>query len=132
MDTTTTETLKYQPTYWFNEAEQIAAVRISDLTVQMWQAKGNEFTKDFKHSHIQSTYPTKERLDEALSKFQPSTLDKYLEVQFRQHHLDDYFRQKANEIKEQRFKNLNPPPPPPDRQWINGKPLHSPPQQSKQ
>jgi hypothetical protein len=117
METTSTETPKYQVTYWFNEQEQIAAVRVSDTMIQCWQAKGSEFGKDFRHSHVQSTYPSKTRLDQALAKgFAPSSIDKYLEIQFKQHHYDEHFRQKANAIKDRMFKNLNPPAPPLNQQ----------------
>lgn len=127
METSKTDKLPYQLTYWFNPKTQIAAVRVSDTMIQCWQALGNEFDKDFKHTHVQSTYPSKERLDEALAQFEPSDIDKYLEVQFKHHSMDDYFRQKANAVKDKLFqmmnspapggfKNLNPPPMPPKQQ----------------
>lgn len=93
---------EYPVTYWVNPAKQIALMRISDTRVQGWKALGRDITKDFEHSHFQTTYPSKERLDDALATFRPGTVDDYLQYQFTQHQLDDHFRQKANEFKNKR------------------------------
>lgn len=94
-----TENTPYPVTYWVNRKDQIAVMRINDITVQGWKARGRDLTKDFDHGHFQTTYPSKERLDEALKKFEPGTVDDYLEYQFAQHQLDDHFRAKANAFK---------------------------------
>jgi hypothetical protein len=103
MSTSETPKPKYSVTYWINRTEQIALVRISDTVVQGWQAKGNKFSEDFRHSHFQTTYPSKERLDESLQKFESSTIEQYLDIQFRHHQYDDHFRDKANEIKDKLY-----------------------------
>jgi hypothetical protein len=116
MSTPTAET--YPVTYWVNHAQQIAICRISDTKVQAWKAQGRDLNEDFEHSHFQTTYPDKERLDEYLKDFAPSNVDEYLEHQFAQHQLDDHFRKKANDFKDKRSqvpKNLNPPPVPPQQ-----------------
>lgn len=92
----------YPVTYWVNKSQSIAIVRVSDLRVQGWKPWGRDLTADFEHSHFQTTYPSKERLDEYLAGFEPSTVDEYLEYQFAQHQLDDFFREKANEFKNKR------------------------------
>lgn len=91
--------MSYQVTYWIHPTDRIALVRISETVVQGWKAKGRDITKDFEHSHFQTTYPTKERLDDYLRDFAPSNVDEYLALQFEQHQLDDHFRVKANDFK---------------------------------
>lgn len=99
---------KYTATYWIQRKqtagpvktnECIALVRISDTVVQGWKTIGRDLRGDFDHGHFQTTYPSKERLDEYLKGFEPSTIDEYLSTQFDQHQLDDYFRQKAMDFK---------------------------------
>jgi hypothetical protein len=89
----------YPVTYWVYKPESIAVVRVNDITIQGWKANGRDLSLDFEHSHFQTIYPCKERLDEYLSKFDPSTVEEYLEYQFAQHQLDDHFREKANLFK---------------------------------
>lgn len=89
----------YPLTYWVNKQQSICLVRVSDIRIQGWKPFGRDLTKDFEHSHFQTTYPTKDRLDEYLKDFAPSTVNEYLEYQFAQHQLDDYFREKANQFK---------------------------------
>jgi len=107
----------YPVTYWVNRLEGIAVVRINDTTIQGWKANGRDLSLEFEHSHFQTIYPSKERLDEYLSKFEHSNVEEYLEYQFAQHQLDDYFRAKANAFKDSRGLhpsvplNRNPPPP---------------------
>lgn len=93
---------KYQLTYWVNDQDQIAVVRIDDITIQGWKAKGRDLAGEYEHSHFQTIYPSKERLDEYLQKFHPGTVDDLLAYQFAQHQLDDHFRSKANEFKNKR------------------------------
>jgi hypothetical protein len=104
LQTPTDEKPRYQISYWIHHDERIAVIRISDTVVQGWKAKGNDFSKDFEHSHFQTTYPSKERLDEYLQNFYSSNVDEYLQLQFDHHHFDDYFRKKANELKDKRFR----------------------------
>lgn len=94
----------YTVTYWVNKKQSIALVRMSDLRVQGWKPWGRDLTQDFDHSHFQTTYPSKERLDEYLGDFEPSNVDEYLAYQFAQHQLDDHFREKANAFKEKQAK----------------------------
>lgn len=94
---------KYQISYWVNKAQCIALVRVSDIRIQGWKPWGRDLTQDFEHSHFQTTYPSKDRLDEYLKDFEPSNIDEYLEYQFTQHQLDDHFREKANEFKNKRL-----------------------------
>lgn len=106
----------YPLTYWVNKDDSIAVVRINDITIQGWKANGRDLSLDFEHSHFQTIYPSKDRLDEYLAKFEPSSLETYLEYQFAQHQLDDHFREKANHIKDRQRKQVpvtdNPPPTP--------------------
>lgn len=89
----------YKSTYWVNKNQSICLVRVSDLRIQGWKPWGRDLTQDFEHSHFQTTYPSKDRLDEYLKDFESSNVDEYLEYQFAQHQLDDHFREKANEFK---------------------------------
>lgn len=95
--------VSYQPTYWVNRKEDVAVVRINDLTIQGWKAMGRDLAKDFEHGHFQTTYPSKERLDDYLKDFEASNVDEYLQYQFAQHQLDDHFRARANEFKNKRI-----------------------------
>jgi len=104
LQTPADEKEKYTITYWKNNDEQIVLVRLSDTVVQGWKSKGKELDKDFEHSHFQTTYPSRERLDEYLKAFEPSDIDAYLALQFTQHQFDDHFRRKANEFKDKRYK----------------------------
>ena len=69
------------------------------LRIQGWKTQGRDLNGTFEHSHFQTAYISKGRLDDYLKDFQPSTVDEYLEYQFAQHQLDDHFREKANEFK---------------------------------
>lgn len=106
-------------TYWVNRQEHIALVRVNEITVQGWKVQGRNVSGEFEHSHFQTIYPSRERLEEYLAKgFEPATIDDFLEHQFTHHQLDDYFREKANDYKTRQAKqqvplNRNPPPVPP-------------------
>lgn len=91
----------YQVTYWVNKQLSICVVRMSDIRIQGWKPFGRDLHADFEHSHFQTTYPSKDRLDEYLKDFDPSTVEVFLEYQFAQHQLDDHFREKANAFKNQ-------------------------------
>lgn len=95
----------YQCTYWIHREQEIALVRVSDTIVQGWKAQGRKLDEDFEHSHFQTTYPDKARLDLYLESFEPSTVDEFIEIQFAQHGLDDHFRKKASEWKQRQFEN---------------------------
>lgn len=95
----------YPVTYWVNKSEQIALVRVTDTKVQGWKSFGRDLADEFEHSHFQTIYPNKERLDEYLQKFEASTVEEYLEYQFAQHQLDDHFREKANAFKNKMLKS---------------------------
>lgn len=90
-------------TYWIKKAENIALVRVSDTVVQGWQAKGNYEDRDFEHRHFQTTYPSKERLDEDLRQYTPSSVEEFIDIQVLQHQYDDHFREKMNAYKTRRF-----------------------------
>ena len=102
METTVTQKPKYSVTYWINKSKTISLVRVSDIIVQGWKADGRELDKNYEHSHFQTVYPSKQRLDDYLKDFDLSTVDDYMEIQFAQHQLDDYFREKAVEFKNKR------------------------------
>jgi hypothetical protein len=92
--------------YYINPTTRTALVRVSDTVCQRWQALGNTVSADseFDHRHWQTVWPSKERLDDLIKNdFQPSTMEEYLSLQFEHHQLDDYFRQKANTIKQKLF-----------------------------
>ena len=101
----------YEVSYWIHPTDRIALIRINDTTVQGWQAKGDDPKHDFEYRAFRTTYPSKQRLDEALAGYHPSNVDEYLKLQFDHHHFDDQFRRKANEYKDklyqQKLKSAN-------------------------
>lgn len=109
----------YPVSYWVNRQEHIALVRINPITVQGWQIKGRELAGEYDHRHFQTVYPSPERLEEYLKKFEPSDEETFLRFQFAHYQLDDYFREKANRYRDAIYaekygvpKAQNPPPPP--------------------
>lgn len=69
--------MEYTVTYWENKPENVICKRISDTVLIQVQIKGTDLREHFIHSHVKSEYPSKERLDEHLSKFQPSSEEQY-------------------------------------------------------
>ena len=99
-----------ETTYHINRATRTALVRITETACQEWQALGQNvgYEAEFDHRHRQSIYPTKERLDEYIQKnFEPSTKEEYLAIQFEHHQYDDYFRGKANAVKQKQYEQLS-------------------------
>lgn len=109
----------YPVTYWENIAEKLVVVRVNDTTLQGWQVKGRDIEGEFEHRHFQTVYPSKERLEEYLRGFSQTTRDVYLAYQFEHHQLDDFWRERANAIRDHQWRqgqvpiNRNPPPVPP-------------------
>jgi hypothetical protein len=93
----------FQTTYWINRDQKIALVHLRETVVQEWQALGRNLGRDFKHCHTQTTFPSKERLQEHLRAFEPSSVEEFIEMQFDHHALDDYFRAKASDWKQRQF-----------------------------
>lgn len=89
--------------YFMNTETRTALVRVTDTVCQEWQALGRGVTPDceFDHRHRQTVWPSKERLDDYIQKnFNESTLEDYLSLQFEHHQLDDFYREKANKVKQ--------------------------------
>ena len=80
-----TPALPAYPSYWVNRKESIAVVRINDIRIQGWKPYGRDLTQDFEHSHFQTTYPSRERLDEYLKDFAPSDVDEFVDYQVKHH-----------------------------------------------
>lgn len=96
-----------EPTYWINREKQIVIVKLKPTQVQGWKATGRNLNADFDHGHFQITYSSEDILQESLKGFEPSTVDEYLEIQFAQHQMDDYFRKKANDFKQKKYDTTN-------------------------
>jgi hypothetical protein len=73
METTT----PFVPTFWENKAENMIVKRASETLLFIIQVLGRDLGEDFCHLHRRVTYPSKERLDEAMKKFTPSTEEEY-------------------------------------------------------
>lgn len=60
-------------TYWINHAERKMLKRFSDTQADLLVVFGRDMNQPFDHRHTRVTYPTAERLDEAISGMQAST-----------------------------------------------------------
>jgi hypothetical protein len=101
------ETQAFEPSFWELKAENMIVKRISETEVFIVQVKGRELGRDFSHAHSRATYPTKERLDERLQKFTPSTEEEYEMLMAAYFQINDPKRKLFNDHRQARWNQQN-------------------------
>lgn len=93
----------FVPTFWEKKDENIIVKRESATKMHIIQVMGRELGKDFAHLHRSVTYPSKERLDEALKKFTPSTEEEYETLLAAYFQVNDVKREIFNRYRQAKF-----------------------------
>jgi hypothetical protein len=94
---------KTEITYWEIPEERVILKRVNDTLVNQVQVKGSDLKKDFNHNWEKVTFPSKERLDEHLKSYIPSTLEAYDKMLCEYFQWNDVKRSMYNDDRQRRY-----------------------------